>query len=169
MEAVRGALRGMKNSRNHFEFLLLVCALIFAAVPNGIAQPVGVGGANDFTSVEYFDAPHAQQIRSRVSGAQGLPQPGGRFVIKQFKLEMFTEDGKPEWIVTAPECVYDSINYTANSAGPLQLQSGDGKVRVDGDGFLWRQNDYFLTISNNVQTVIENSMMSPMPNGHAGK
>jgi hypothetical protein len=159
----------MKNSRNHFEFLVLICALVLAAVSRGIAQPVGVGGANDFTSVEYFDAPHAQQIRSRVSGAQGLPQPGGRFVIKQFKLEMFTEDGKPEWIVTAPECVYDSMNYTANSAGPLQLQTGDGKVRVDGDGFLWRQNDSFLTISNNVQTVIENSTMSPMPNGRAGK
>jgi hypothetical protein len=159
----------MKNSRNHFRFLMLVCALIFAAVPNGFAQPVGVGGANDFTSVEYFDAPHAQQVRSRLSGAQGLPQPGGLFVIKQFKLEMFTEDGKPEWIVTAPECVYNSKNYTANSAGPLQLQTGDGKVRIDGDGFLWRQNDYFLTISNNVQTVIENSPMLPAPDGRVGK
>jgi hypothetical protein len=158
----------MKNSRNHFEFLPLVCALIFAAVPNGIAQPVGVGGANDFTSVEYFEAPYAQQIRTRLSGAQGLPQPGGRFVIKQFKLEMFTEDGKPEWIVTAPECVYDSVNYTADSAGPLHLQSGDGKVGMDGDGFLWRQNDSFLTISNNVQTVIENSPMSAAPSAHAG-
>jgi hypothetical protein len=70
---------------------------------------------------------------------------------------MFAEDGKLEWIVTAPECVYDSVNFTANSAGPLQLQTGDGKIRVDGDGFLWRQNDSFLTISNHVQTVIENS------------
>jgi hypothetical protein len=159
----------MKNSRNQFEFLMLVCALVFAAVPDVFAQPVGVGGANDFTSVEYFDAPHAQQIRSRLSGAQGLPQPGGLFVIKQFKLEMFTEDGKPEWIVTAPECVYDSMNFTANSAGPLQLQSGDGKVRIDGDGFLWRQNDSFLTISNHVQTVIENSPMLPAPTVRAGK
>jgi hypothetical protein len=157
MAAVRDALRGMKNSRNQFEFLMLVCALIFAAVPSVFAQPVGVGGANDFTSVEYFDAPHAQQVRTRLSGAQALPQPGGLLVIQKFKLEMFDEDGKLEWIVTAPECVYDSMNFTANSAGPLQLQTGDGKIRMDGDGFLWRQNDSFLTISNHVQTVIENS------------
>jgi hypothetical protein len=131
--------------------------LFFCTVPDGFAQPNGVGGADDFTSVEYFEAPHAQQIRSRLSGAQALPQTGGLLVIKQLKLEMFAADGKLEWIVTAPECVYDTLNFTANSAGPLQLQTGDGKIRVDGDGFLWRQNDSFLTISNHVQTVIENS------------
>jgi hypothetical protein len=166
----------MKNGRNNFEFLIfsfkfsssklkiknlkfiLVCVvLFFAAVPNEFAQPAGVGGADDFTSVEYFEAPHAQQIRSRLSGAHALPQTGGLLVIQKFKLEMFAEDGKLEWIVTAPECVYDTMNFTANSAGHLQLQTGDGKIRMDGDGFLWRQNDSFLTISNHVQTVIENS------------
>jgi hypothetical protein len=165
----------MKNSRHHFEFLfsnfesknlklkiehlkfILVCAGVFAAVPNEFAQPAGLGRADDFTSVEYFEAPHSQQIRSRLSGAQGLPQPGGLFVIKQFKLEMFAEDGRLDWIVTAPECVYDTMNFTANSAGHLQLQTGDGKIRVDGDGFLWRQNDSLLTISNQVHTVIENA------------
>ena len=39
-----------------------------------------------------------------------------------------------------------------------KLQTGDGKFRVEGDGFLWRQNDSFLTISNHVHTVIENTM-----------
>ena len=46
-------------------------------------------------------------------------------------------------------------NGTASSAGHLQVQTGDGKIRVEGDGFLWRQNDSFLTISNRVSTVIE--------------
>jgi hypothetical protein len=131
--------------------------LLFFAIPNGFAQPNGVGRADDFTSVEYFEAPHAQQIRSRLAGAQALPQTGGLLIIKQLKLEMFNEDGKLEWIVTAPECVYDTMNFTANSAGHLQLQTGDGKIHVEGDGFLWRQNDSFLTISNHVHTVIENS------------
>jgi hypothetical protein len=43
----------------------------------------------------------------------------------------------------------------ANSPGHLQVQTGDGKFRVEGDGFLWRQSDSFLTISNNVRTVVE--------------
>ena len=37
----------------------------------------------------------------------------------------------------------------------LKLQTGDGKYRVEGEGFLWRQSDSFLTISNHVRTVIE--------------
>jgi hypothetical protein len=36
------------------------------------------------------------------------------------------------------------------------LQNGDGKFVVEGEGFLWRQTNSFLTISNNVRTRIEN-------------
>jgi hypothetical protein len=54
--------------------------ILSAAASVGRAQPTGAGGADDFTSVEYFDAPHAQQIRSRLSGAQALPQAGGLLV-----------------------------------------------------------------------------------------
>jgi len=39
--------------------------------------------------------------------------------------------------------------------GRLKLRTGDGNYRVTGEGFLWRQNDSSLTISNNVRTVIE--------------
>jgi hypothetical protein len=39
----------------------------------------------------------------------------------------------------------------------LQLQTRRRKIRVEGDGFLWRQDDSLLTISNHVQTVIENA------------
>jgi hypothetical protein len=138
--------------------LLAVVAVLFFAVPNGRAQPNGVQHASDFTSVEYFEPPHQQQMKSRLSGAEAQPQAGGLVVIKQLKLETFNLDGKPEIIVTAPECVYDTFNHVANSPGHLQLQTGDGKFHVEGDGFLWRQNDSFLTISNHVHTVIENTM-----------
>jgi hypothetical protein len=155
----------MKN----LKFIPVCVVLFFSAAPKEFAQPNGLSRADDFTSVEYFEAPHERQIRSRLAGAQALPQTGGLLVIKQLKLEMFAADGTLEWIVTAPECVYDTLNFTANSAGHLQLQTGDGKIQVDGDGFLWRQSDSFLTISNHVHTVIENSPMPPAPDAHAGK
>ena len=97
-------------------------------------------------------------MKSRLSGAEAQPQAGGLLVVQQLKLETFTVDGKLELIVRAPECVYDTFNHMANSPGHLKAQTGDGKFRVEGDGFLWRQNDSFLTISNNVHTVIENTM-----------
>jgi hypothetical protein len=129
--------------------------MLFLAVPNGPAQPAGVQHASDFTSVEYFEPPHRQQMKSRLSGAEAQPQAGGLLAIKRLKLETFNVDGKPEIIVAAPECVYDTFNHTASSPGPLQLRTGDGKIHVEGDGFLWRQNDSSLTISNHVRTVIE--------------
>jgi hypothetical protein len=38
----------------------------------------------------------------------------------------------------------------------LRLENGDGKFQVAGEGFLWRQTNSFLTISNQVLTRIEN-------------
>ena len=75
---------------------LLAPCIVFAAAPGVRAQPNGVQHANDFTSTEYFEPPHQQQIKSILSGAEALPQPGGLLIIKQLKLEMFSLDGKPE-------------------------------------------------------------------------
>ena len=101
------------------------------------------GHATDFITTEYYEAPHQQQVKSILSGAEALPQPGGLLIIKQLKLQTFDLDGKTKSIVTAPECIYDTLGGTASSAGPLQLQNGDGSFRVAGEGFLWRQTNYF--------------------------
>ena len=138
--------------------LLAAGLVLFSALPSGHAQPGGVQHVSDFTSIEYFEPPHQQQMKSRLSGAEAQPQAGGLLVIRRLKLETFNPDGKPEMIVKAPECVYDTFNRVASSPGHLQAQTGDGKFRVEGDGFLWRQNDSFFTISNHVQTAIENAM-----------
>jgi hypothetical protein len=134
---------------------LLVAAILFAAVSSERAQQNATGHASDFSSVEYFDPPHQKQMKSRLSGAEAQPEAGGLLAIRQLKLEIFNTDGSVKIIARAPQCVYDTMNGLANSPGKLQLQSGDGKLRVEGDGFLWRQSDSLLTISNNVRTEIE--------------
>jgi hypothetical protein len=121
------------------------------------AQQNGAGHASDFASVEYFGAPHQQQMKSRLSGAEAQPLAGGLLVIKQLKLETFNTNGSPATVVEAPECVYDTLKGEASSPGHLQLRTFDGIFRVEGDGFLWRQGDHLLTISNQVRTVIENT------------
>jgi len=136
--------------------VLSVVAAVLICDARGLAQPGVTSHARGFSSVEYYPVPLQQQMKSRLSGAEAQPEPGGLLVIKQLKLELFNTNGAPQAVVQAPECVYDTQNYTATSAGHLQLQSGDGKIRTEGDGFLWRQEDSFLTISNHVHTVIEN-------------
>lgn len=135
--------------------LLIAGVFLFFAAADNHAQSGGVGRASDFTSVEYYPAPHQQQMKTRLSGAEAQPLPGGLLAIKQLRLEMFGANGNTNIVVTAPECVYNQLNGTASSAGQLQVRTGDGKIRVEGRGFLWRQSDSCLTISNQVLTVIE--------------
>ena len=136
-------------------WILPILAVLGFAITATRAQQNTSGHASDFSSVEYYEAPHQQQVKSRLSGAEALPEPGGLLVVKQLKLETFDLNGKPEIIVDAPECVYDTLNGVATSPGKLQMRTGDGKFRVEGEGFLWRQTNSFLTISNHVRAVIE--------------
>ena len=135
----------------------LVLAVTLALAATALSEPptASLQSATKFSSVIYYEAPHQQQMKMRVSGAPATPLPGGLLAVQQLKIERFSPNGKLDQIVTAPDCVYDPINGTATSPGPLKLQTGDGNYRVTGDGFLWRQSGQSLTISNNVQTVIE--------------
>jgi hypothetical protein len=138
--------------------LVFMASCLAAAIVR--AQQNSAGHASDFSSVEYFDAPHRQQMKSRLSGAEASPQAGGLLAIKQLKLEMFDTNGVTEAVVEAPDCVYDTMSGVASSAGHLQLQTGDGNLQIEGDGFLWRQTNQWLTISNHVQTVIKGALES---------
>ena len=111
--------------------------------------------ATDFTSEQYFEAPNEQLVKLRLSGASAEPLPGGLLEVKRLKIEEFNTNSMLRAVVRAPQCTFAPLDGVASSAGHLELQSGDGKFRVEGDGFLWRQNESSLTISNRVRTVIE--------------
>ena len=128
---------------------------------NDHAQSVPVGHATDFTSSTYYESPHETQVKIRLSGAEASPLPGGLLDVKQLRIETFSVNGKPEVIVHAPQCTYAPLDGVASSAGPLEMRTGDGKLRVEGEGFLWRQGDSSLTISNHVHTVIDLPAFSP--------
>jgi hypothetical protein len=141
------------------KFFLAGAAGIFLAAASDRAQPTPLGHATDFTSESYFEPPHEQQVKLRLSGAEASPLPGGLLEVKNLKVETFNEAGKPEVVVRAPQCTYAPLDGVANSAGALELQTGDGRFRVAGEGFLWRQSASSLTISNRVRTTIEVPLM----------
>lgn len=136
---------------------ILLAAMLFCMAGGGSrAQDIPLGsGASGFDSVEYFPQPHERQIKSRVSGAEAQPLDGGLLLIKQVRLERYSEDGKLEFFASAPECIYDPNNNVANSPGEVHMQTGDDRLHIDGRGFLWRQSDSYFTISNRVDTVIQ--------------
>ena len=135
--------------------LVLIATVSFLATGRNHAQSVPVGYATDFTSSQYFEPPHEQQVKLKLSGAEALPLPGGLLDIRQLRVETFALDGKTQVVVRAPQCNYSPFDGVANSAGHMELQSGDGKIHVEGEGFLWRQTSSSLTISNRVRTLID--------------
>ncbi len=141
-------------------FCWLAGAMLLLLAPPAVraqqaAQKLPTGHGRDFTTESYFEAPHDRQVSMRLSGAEVTSLPGSLQDIRLMRLEMFHEDGTLEMTVRAPQCTFAPFDGVANSAGRLELESGDGKFHVEGEGFLWRQNDKFLTISNRVRTVIE--------------
>jgi hypothetical protein len=145
----------MKDQLNNV--ILILSVLMALGYFTVRAQQATTGQANNFSSVEYFEPPHQTMMRTRLSGAEAQPLAGGLLVIRQLKLETFDSNGVPGLIVKAPDCVYDTLHGVASSPGHLRLETADGSSHVEGDGFLWRQTDSFLTISNHVQTVIEST------------
>ncbi len=159
-EGERGYLSFSIKVRRKFLQLALIAMLLLVSISADRAQQVPVGHATDFVSSTYFEPPNDQQVKLKLSGAEALPLPGGLQDIRQLKIETFEVTGKTEMVVQAPQCNYSLFDGVANSAGHMQLQTGDGKFRVEGDGFLWRQNDQLLIISNKVHTVIQSGIIN---------
>ena len=163
MAAIFETLRGMKPGvKKHF---FAAAALWFFLAGAGTpAEPPPLVSATIFSSVAYFEAPHEQQVKMRVSGAGMTPLPGALYDLKKMKVEKFSTDGRLEAVVEAPQCIYAPLDGVANSAGHLELKSGNTNysVHVEGDGFLWQQNEAFLVISNHQRTVIEFPSAKPV-------
>ena len=119
------------------------------------AQQVPVAHAKNFTSKTYYEPPNEQQVKMKLTGAESLPLPAGLQDIRELRIDTFNIKGQTEIIVQAPQCNYSLFDRVATSDGPLELETGDGKFHLTGVGFLWRQDDSLLIISNNVHTIIK--------------
>ena len=150
--------------------LLVVAAGVLAGRMVQAQLPPGFGQSTDFSSVEYYEEPFDQQVKTRLTGAQSLPVPGspGELEVKQLRIENYNTNGALEVVISAPECIYSNTpaGATARSSGPLAVSSGDGKSKITGVGFLWRQSDTQkqLSISNQVETVISESALPHFKN-----
>ena len=157
--------RGRKGARTRLESALQRASpagLFLAVLLGGWVMFVLSAGAGqqastrvkDFNWPEFYDPPHQNQMKLLLAGAEAQPQPNGKFLIKELKLETYRENGEREVTVVAPECVYDSAHRVANSAGRLQVRTGDGQFAIEGEGFLWQQTNSTLIISNRVHTIV---------------
>ena len=153
-KTIRGLTAGLEPA------WLVVCVGLDLAASAVHAQFVsGLGPSRNFSLIEYFDPPFDGRMMTRMTSAESRPVPGsaGLLDIRQFKLESFSTNGRPEMVISAPQCNFSTLENTANSAGPIRVESGDGQFTLTGVGFLWRQNERMLNISNQVVTVISSN------------
>jgi hypothetical protein len=135
--------------------MLAGAAVVLAAA--ALAGQMGNATVKDFRVPEYYDPPNGTQIKTLLQGAEAQPESGGLVFIRELKLQTFTENGEPQLLVEAPHCVFDPAQRAAYSPGKLQARTADGKFHLEGEGFLWRQTNSSLIISNRVRTVIGNA------------
>lgn len=154
--------------------LLLLGAVMSASVGNlsaaetnppaaALSVPAeSFGKVKNFFVPDYYESPHQNQMKSLLRGAEAEPQPQGRVLIRELQVETYALDGKIEMTVHAPECIYDSADQSASSTSHIEVRSGDGKMLVEGEGFLWHNADSTFTISNRVHTIIRQSPAKPL-------
>src|SRR6516165_3858418 len=137
--------------------LLAITLLLFA----GSSHAQKGFEAQGFQAADYYGSPHETQMKSFLKGAQARPLDNGLLLLIEALLKTFRETGEHELTVRAPECFYDRTNRTASSAGPMHAETADGKFSIEGEGFLWRQTNSSLFISNRVHTIVQSAALDP--------
>src|SRR4051812_15828904 len=100
--------------------------------------------------------PNQAQIKFLVKGGKGRPINGTKKIEISGGAEVstFKENGQGELVVKTQECVYDEAEKTISSPGKLQMHTADNRSSLEGVGFLYRQTQSTLFISNQVQTIL---------------
>ena len=141
---------------------VFMCCFVFCLA--AIAQGPANNTIKNFRApLQYFDPPHELQVKSFLQGAEAELGPDGVIFIHDAKLQTFHENGTPDITITAPQCTFDQKQQTVSSDGPLQLQSADDKLLHEGKGFLWRETNSELIVSNFVHTTVR----GPLTNSFA--
>lgn len=139
-------------------FLGAVCLLLWML---SRAQQFPLGQFKDFQLPEYHAPPNETRLKTLVEGAEAVPQDGSRVLIRKLTLKTYREDGTGEFVMRAEDCLYDLEKRQASSPGPLLLKTADGNISTEGVGFLWRDRESTLTLSNRVHTVIYSNGNKP--------
>jgi lipopolysaccharide export system protein LptA len=110
-----------------------------------------------FRTPDYYPAPHQDRLKNLIEAEEFQVKPGGKYLLKLAKIQAFRETGitNAQMIIEAPDCLFEVASGDASSAGPLMINSGDGRLHIEGEGFYSRTTNSTLTISNQVRTTIK--------------
>lgn len=137
---------------------LAVAGLLLCILSGRAAQRPPLPTVRGFKAPARYPAKPGQpeRVQSMIFGDSATPRLDGRIIIDGLRIELYPNRDRPptNLIAKAAQCVFDRNTETAFSSNRLQVASGDGRLTIEGTGFLWRQTNASLIISNEVHTLI---------------
>lgn len=129
-------------------------ACSFLVVGLAHAQPVTSGKSSGGFKYPAFD--DNNRLETLLTGESFELISANQLLVHQLRLESYKENGDVDFIVTAPECLFDRVSKQAWSTNQLHVKATDEQFSIQGTGFLWDMDHSLLHISNSVHTVLRN-------------
>ena len=145
--------------------LVLLSGLL--AVPAFAQQPSLGVTLSKFNVPVYYEPPNQTQLHWLLKGAQAIPQTNGTIFVEQATLEEFQTTGPREMLIETPDCLFSYATREASSTRPLKMLLQQGQFALEGEGFLWRQTNSLLVVSNRVRTTISGGWFESKTAGEA--
>lgn len=147
---------------------LLLAALLAPVVSLAAQGNLGLSGIQKgFKAAEFFGPPNETRMQSLLQAEKVQPFSEKLFLLSGLTLQTYRENGEPELLIKAPQCLYDRDAKSASSPGPLRVTTADGKFSIEGEGFSLLQTSSSLNISNRVRTIIDADLLNPQTNSRA--
>lgn len=102
--------------------------------------------------VEFRD--ETGRLANVLTGSGATLRTGGEVLLETVRLLSLDPAGRTNFIVQGARCSFRANEKRAQSAEPLRLVSGDGRLELTGRGFAWWQTNNLILVSNDVQTTV---------------
>jgi lipopolysaccharide export system protein LptA len=93
------------------------------------------------------------RLEARVRGDEALPLGDDRFEVNGVRLESYGAGDRTNLVVTTERCWLNARERRIESPEALEVMTGDGQLRLQGQGFSWSEADG-LVISNRVEAAL---------------
>jgi len=145
----------------------LVPALAAAALALALIEPQLSVSQTPASSGSKFQFPYipknARRPISLIRGDTYTPKGPGVYLIQGLTIHTFQYRSNgmvTNFMVEAPTCLLDTRQRIASSPGEVTARTADGSIRISGtNGFVWRQKESRLIISNHVFTALDRALI----------
>jgi hypothetical protein len=131
-------------------------ALLFAWSALLLAQSTQFLPGKSFTAPAYYPASNGvRRLKFVLTGSEYQLVSNNLVMLQNPRLTNYTPDGKVEWTVVSPECLYDITTREVRGNTNMIFRTADERLYISGVGFLWQQTNTMLILSNQSFTWID--------------